>query len=98
MRMRTTNRRRPAQKVAPSPVTLVVYGWSSVEPGTLAWTFPSLRAAVTAAQKMKNATDWAIVSGSVGAHADGKPVDVDEARAAGEVLMETLPTRWLRIG
>jgi hypothetical protein len=75
---------------------LVVYGWSSVEPGTLSWTFRSLRAALDAAHAMKNATQWAVVAGARGA--DQVHVDIDDARAAGDVLMETLPTDWLKIG
>ena len=95
-RMRMTSRRRAerAQSYG-EQVTLVVYGWSSVEPGTLSWTFPSLRAALDAAHTMTNATQWAVVTG---AKARGKAVDVDAARAAGEVLMETLPSDWLKIG
>ena len=29
-------------------VTLIVYGWQNVEPGTLSWVFPSVGAAVAA--------------------------------------------------
>jgi hypothetical protein len=94
-RMQTARSRIPQN--ASASVTLIVYGWSNVEPGTLAWTFPSLNAARNAAHKMRNATEWAIVAG---AHANEatRPINVDEARAAGAVLMETLPTNWLRIG
>ena len=74
------------------PVTLVVYGWSSVEPGTLAWPFPTLQAALDAARTMKNATQWAVVSGTQ------RFVDVDDARANGRVLVETLPGDLLRLG
>src|SRR5688572_12504898 len=50
---------------APSTeVTLFVYGWQSVEPGTLSWVFPSLRAALDSVQRMKNAIAWSIVQGS----------------------------------
>jgi hypothetical protein len=91
----TYRKRTPRLGASPEPVTLVVYGWSSVEPGTLAWTFPSLRAALDAAHTMTNATQWAVVRGARAGHA---PVDVDGARAAGEVLMETLPSEWLKIG
>jgi hypothetical protein len=74
------------------PVTLVVYGWSNVAPGTMAWTFPTLQSALAAARTMKNATRWAVVSGT-------DPVlDVDDARATGRVLVETLPNEWLRLG
>jgi hypothetical protein len=44
-------------------VTLVVYGWKNVEPGTLSWVFPSVSAAVAAARAMTNAVKWAIVAG-----------------------------------
>ena len=91
--MRMTTRKRVARLPQDAePVTLVVYGWSSVEPGTLSWTFPSLRAALDAAHAMKNATQWAVVAGA------RTNVDVDDARTAGDVLMETLPTDWLKIG
>jgi hypothetical protein len=67
------------------PVTLVVYGWNSVEPGTLAWVFPSVGAALTAARAMTNAVKWAIVAGSP---SDDERVDVATARASGAVLFE----------
>jgi hypothetical protein len=44
-------------------VTLVVYGWKSVQPGTLCWVCPSLAAAVQVAQSMPNAIAWAVVAG-----------------------------------
>jgi len=44
-------------------VTLIVYGWKVVEPGTLWWVFPSVAAAVAAAHAMTNAAKWAIVKG-----------------------------------
>jgi len=66
-------------------VTLVVYGWHQVEPGTLAWVFPSVGAAVAAARAMKNAVKWAIVAGKRDAGAD---TDLDDARAHGAVLVE----------
>jgi hypothetical protein len=64
-------------------VTLIVYGWKSVEPGTLWWVFPSLSTALAAARAMTNAVRWAIVPGS-----RGEGVDVDEERACGAVLVE----------
>jgi hypothetical protein len=64
-------------------VTLVVYGWQSVEPGTLWWVFPSFGAALAAARAMTNAARWAIVAGS-----RGSEVDVAEERARGSVLVE----------
>lgn len=71
---------------AASQVTLIVYGWHSVEPGTLAWVFPSLAAAMIAARAMKNAVRWAIVAGRRDAH----DVDVEQARASGLVLAEAI--------
>ena len=75
-------------------VTLVVYGWQNVEPGTLSWVFPSVGAAVAAARAMKNAVRWAIVAGR--RENDADQVDdgeaqndaLDEARANGAVLIE----------
>ena len=64
-------------------VTLFVHGWHNVEPGLLSWTFPSLRAALDAVQRMKNAIGWCVVSGS-GWN------DLDTARANGAVLVEQL--------
>ncbi len=76
-------------------VTLVVYGWKSVEPGTLSWVFPSVGAAVAAARAMTNAVRWAIVAGkrdNAVSDEDLAPVDMnealDEARAQGAVLIE----------
>lgn len=62
-------------------VTLIVTGWHNVEPGPLAWAFPSMRAALDAVQKMKNAVEWSIVLGRDYA-------SVDEARTLGAVLIE----------
>jgi hypothetical protein len=45
-------------------VTLVVYGWQNVQPGTLSWVFPSFQAAMRAASALTNATQWAIMGGS----------------------------------
>jgi hypothetical protein len=75
-----------AAATAVSQVTLIVYGWTSVEPGTLAWVFPSLAAAMVAVRAMKNAVRWAIVAGR---RADAD-VDVEQARAHGLVLAEAL--------
>ena len=44
-------------------VTLVVYGWQNVQPGTLSWVFPSFDAAMKAASALRNATQWAIMGG-----------------------------------
>ena len=70
-----------AEAPAAEPVTLFVYGWSSVQPGVLSWTFPSLGAAVSAARKMRNAQKWAIVRG-------GGYASVTDARLRGDVLVE----------
>lgn len=64
-------------------VTLFVHGWHQVEPGLLSWTFPSLRAALDAVQRMKNAIGWCVVSGTGWS-------DLDSARASGAVLVEQL--------
>lgn len=64
-------------------VTLFVHRWHNVEPGLLSWTFPSLRAALDAVQRMKNAIGWCIVSGA-------KWPDLESARAHGAVLVEQL--------
>jgi hypothetical protein len=64
-------------------VTLFVHGWHNVEPGLLSWTFPSLRAALDAVQRMKNAIGWCVVAGT-GWH------DLESARARGAVLVEQL--------
>jgi hypothetical protein len=45
-------------------VTLVVYGWHNVQPGTLSWVFPSFDAAMKAASALRNATQWAIMGGA----------------------------------
>jgi|SRR5678809_1288732 hypothetical protein len=83
-------RRRRARAVqaatAVTQVTLIVYGWHSVEPGTLAWVFPSLAAAMIAVRAMKNAVKWAIVIG----RREAQDVDVDVARARGWVLAEAV--------
>jgi hypothetical protein len=79
-------KREPSPEVTPAPaidpsVTLIVTGWHNVEPGPLAWAFPSMRSALEAVQKMKNAIEWSIVLGRDYA-------SVDEARALGAVLIE----------
>jgi len=67
-------------------VTLIVYGWKSVEPGTLSWIFPSVGAAIAAARAMTNAVKWAIVAGSPRSIDAG--LDVVVARASGAVIFE----------
>jgi hypothetical protein len=64
-------------------VTLFVFGWHVVEPGTLSWAFPSLRAALGAVRTMKNAAQWCIVSGAEWS-------SMEAARAEGAVLIEQL--------
>lgn len=69
------------EPAADPSVTLIVTGWHNVQPGPLAWAFPSMRAALDAVQRMKNAIEWSIVLGRDYA-------SVDEARALGAVLIE----------
>ncbi|WP_394843349.1 hypothetical protein LZC95_40665 [Pendulispora brunnea] len=64
-------------------VTLVVYEWHNVEPGTLSWVFPSVQAALAAARAMKNAVKWAVIAGR-----RTQKVDVESERASGLVLVE----------
>jgi len=64
-------------------VTLIVYGWKNVEPGTLFWVFPSLAMALAAARTMTNAERWSIVAGRREAE-----VDVDRERSRGSILIE----------
>ena len=66
-------------------VTLVVYGWRESEPGTLAWVFPSVRAALKAVRALRNAIGWLIVRGKRAFEGD---VDVAALRRAGSVLVE----------
>ena len=75
---------RAVMKPLLEQVTLVVYGWRNVQPGTLAWVFPSLGAAVAAAHAMRNAVQWMIVRGAK----PDAPVDVEAERATGSVLVE----------
>jgi hypothetical protein len=64
-----------------SDVTLIVYSWENVQPGTLSWLFPTFRAAVSAAYAMKNAVKWAIVRGDES--------NIDVARESGRVMIES---------
>jgi len=66
-------------------VTLVIYGWSESQPGTLAWVFPSLRAALNAVRAMRNALRWMILKGKQAF--DGE-VDIEALRQSGRILME----------
>ena len=77
-----SRRAKEAEAIA-GDVTLFVYAWHSVEPGPLSWCFPSLRSALDAVQRMKNAIGWSIVSGK-------EHATIDDARAAGAVLIEQL--------
>lgn len=66
-------------------VTLIVYGWENVQPGTLSWTFPSLRSALDAVRAMRNAVRWAVLLAEPGS----SPLDdVEVAREQGRVLVE----------
>lgn len=69
-------------RLAADEVTLVVYGWHNVEPGTLSWVFPSLTAALNAARAMRNAVKWVVVRGKAMA-------DLADARESGAVLAES---------
>jgi len=75
---------REAASTALHAVTLIVYGWKVVEPGTLWWVFPSVAAALAAAHAMTNAAKWAIVKGPP----RGAILDIAKARATGSVLVE----------
>jgi hypothetical protein len=66
-------------------VTLVIYGWSESQPGTLAWVFPSVRAALRAVRAMRNALRWVILKGRE--VFDGE-VDIDALRQSGRILLE----------
>jgi len=70
-----------------SGVVLVVYGWKSVEPGTLAWVFPSVAAATHAAHAMTNAVRWAVIRASAALTTKDAP-DLASARAHGDVLVD----------
>jgi hypothetical protein len=70
-----------------SAVTLVIYGWHESEPGTLAWVFPSLKAALRAVRAMRNAIAWLIVEGTRAFEGD---VDLDALRRGGAVLVESV--------
>jgi hypothetical protein len=69
-------------------VILVIYGWKSVQPGTLSWVFPSVAAAAHAAHTMTNAVKWAIVAGGAARASVDAATALAKARAAGGVLLE----------
>jgi hypothetical protein len=66
-------------------VTLVIYGWSESQPGTLAWVFPSLRSALRAVRAMRNALQWVILKGRQVFEGE---VDIDALRQSGRILLE----------
>lgn len=72
-----------AARAGKREVTLFVHAWENVEPGLLSWTFPNLRAALDAVQRMKNAIGWCVVEGTGW-------VDLDSARAHGAILVEQI--------
>lgn len=74
-------------KRAIEEVTLIVYGWENVQPGTLSWVFPSLRSALAAVRAMRNAVRWAVLHGIVSDDHDAAH-DVESARESGLVLVE----------
>ena len=87
--MRTSFRqfRAKMQSAQRQAVTLVVYGWQGNDPGTLAWVFPSVRAALRAVRALRNAIGWLIIRGKRAIEGD---VDVAALRRAGFVLVEHL--------
>jgi hypothetical protein len=78
---------KPLRKRTTAAVTLVIYGWYESQPGTLAWVFPSLAAALRAVSAMRNAVRWLIVKGRRVADSEME-IDIDAIRAAGGVLVE----------
>ena len=83
--MRTSFRRLRTRMRKATTVTLVIYGWHESQPGTLAWVFPSLRAALRAVHAMRNAIGWLIVKGRRVFEGE---VDVEALRRGGMVLAE----------
>lgn len=73
---------RPAS-ASPAVVTLFVTGWHQVQPGSLSWVFPSMRAALDAVRTMRNAAEWCICAGEGWS-------DLETARSGGAVLVEQL--------
>ena len=64
-------------------VTLVIYGWSESQPGTLAWVFPSLRRRCAPYAHEKRAP-----LGHQGRQVFEGDVDIDAVRRSGRILME----------
>ena len=85
--MRTHLRRLASRmtKNTSGAVTLVIYGWAESQPGTLAWVFPSVRAALRAVRAMRNALRWVILKGREAFEGD---VDIDALRQSGRILLE----------
>lgn len=67
-----------------TPVTLVVYAWDNVEPGTLAWVFGEVESAVQAARTMRNAVRWCVVEGERTAAS----FNLDRERKGGTLLVD----------
>lgn len=82
---RLKSRMASVRNSAGSAVTLVIYGWHDSQPGTLAWVFPSLAAALRAVDAMRNAVEWLIVEGK---RFFDSEVDVAALRRTGGVLIE----------
>jgi len=78
---RKAEAREASQGERDEGVMLFVYGWNDVEPGPLSWAFPSLKTALDAVRKMKNAIGWSIVAGH-------EFTTVEAARAARAALIE----------
>lgn len=85
MRQSFRGLRRRMRKPGAEGVTLVIYGWRESEPGTLAWAFPSVRAALRAVRAMRNAVGWLVVEGRRVFDGD---VDLFALRTAGGILVE----------
>jgi hypothetical protein len=73
--------KREPRSVDETVVTLFVFGWHVVEPGSLSWVFPSLKTALDAVRTMRNAAQWCIASGN-------DWPSLDAARTNGAILIE----------
>ena len=74
-----------ASRCSTTGVTLVIYGWHESQPGTLAWVFPSLAAALSAVHALRNAMEWIIIEGH---RIFDEEVDVPALRRAGGILLD----------
>ena len=84
--MRAALRRlRSRMRTRHDAVTLVIYGWYDSQPGTLAWVFPSVRAALRAARALRNAVRWVVLEGK---RVFDSEMDVDALRRAGRILVD----------